>query len=281
MINNLSPPCRARDLRRRAREALGGHWLIAVALTLLAALLGAEAYDKIPVAFHFKINLPSSDFFFKHEQAISDALQPLADHVVPLIQRLNAFMNDLTASSPLLPVFLWIAQLFAVCGLIHFLIGGCVRLGLVRFQLALLDGEQPSAGLLFSGFQRLFFKAILIRILRGLFIFLWSLLLVIPGIVAAYRYAMADYALAENPNMSALDALRESKRMMKDNKWRLFCLRLSFIGWHLLSSLTCGIGYLWLNPYIGQADTAFYHQVSGRAAVREAVGALDDVMADL
>ena len=100
---------------------------------------------------------------------------------------------------------------------------------------------------------------------------------IIPGLIAAYRYAMADYALCENSEMGVRDALRESSRMMKGNKWKLFCLELSFIGWRILSIFTFGVGQLFLAPYVGQAVAAFYHHVSGRAAVREMVEELAEI----
>ena len=74
---------------------------------------------------------------------------------------------------------------------------------------------------------------------------------------------MTNYILAENPEMSASEAINLSKQMMDGNKWRLFCLRLSFIGWDILCGLTLGIGYLWLNPYKQTAEAVFYREVSG------------------
>ncbi len=100
------------------------------------------------------------------------------------------------------------------------------------------------------------------RLLRGLYIFLWSLLFIIPGIVAGYSYAMADYILAEKPNMTASEAVELSKSMMYGNRFRLFCLQLSFIGWDILATLAFGIGHLWLTPYKQASYAAFYREVS-------------------
>ncbi len=104
--------------------------------------------------------------------------------------------------------------------------------------------------------------------------------LVLP-VIARYRYAMSDYVMAENPDMTVGDALRESTRMMKGNKWRLFCLQLSFIGWALLGILSLGIGFIWISPYMYQAEAAFYHEVSGREAIHEAVADMKELMAEL
>jgi uncharacterized membrane protein len=100
-------------------------------------------------------------------------------------------------------------------------------------------------------------------------------------LIARYRYAMADYIMAENPDMTPQDALRESTRMMKGNKWRLFCLQLSFIGWIFVGILSCAIGFIWIDPYIYQAEAAFYHEISGREAIHEAVIDMKELMAEL
>ena len=101
------------------------------------------------------------------------------------------------------------------------------------------------------------------RVLRGICVLLWFLVFIIPGIMASFSYAMTEYILAENPELSASEAITLSKQMMDGNKWRLFCLDLSFIGWDILCGFTLGIGYLWLTPYKQTARAAFYREVSG------------------
>ncbi len=95
------------------------------------------------------------------------------------------------------------------------------------------------------------------------YVLLWSLLLIIPGIIATYSYAMTEFILAEHPDLTASEAIAQSKEMMSGNRWRLFCLHFSFIGWDILSSLTLGIGNLWLRPYKQAANAAFYREISG------------------
>ena len=98
-------------------------------------------------------------------------------------------------------------------------------------------------------------------LLEGLYIFLWTLLLIVPGIIASYRYAMAPFILAENPDMTPSEAIDASKEMMDGHKWELFCLDFSFFGWLLLNVLTLGLGSLVLNPYMNAARAAFYREV--------------------
>ena len=104
-------------------------------------------------------------------------------------------------------------------------------------------------------------------------IFLWTLLFIVPGIVAAFRYAMAPYVLAEHPELTASEAIEKSKQMMAGNKGRLFCLQLSFIGWFLLACLTWGVGFFFLAPYTKAAETGFYLDLTGRSPLPQATDA--------
>lgn len=95
-----------------------------------------------------------------------------------------------------------------------------------------------------------------------LYIVLWSLLFVIPGIIKAFSYAMTPYILVEHPEMSINQAIDESRRLMKGHKFDYFYLELSFIGWAILSSVfTLGIGFIWLIPYISTSAAAFYNDL--------------------
>jgi len=99
------------------------------------------------------------------------------------------------------------------------------------------------------------------QLLRGIFVLLWSLLLIIPGIIAGLSYAMAPYILYENPDMSGSEAIKASKELMDGNKWHFFCLNLSFLGWDILCILTLGIGCLWITPYRQATYAAFYRGI--------------------
>ena len=103
-------------------------------------------------------------------------------------------------------------------------------------------------------------------------VFLWTLLLVIPGIIKSFAYAMAPLIMTEHPEMSASDAISLSNEMMKGHKFDLFYLYLSFIGWFLLCLLTAGIGFLWLAPYVDTSLAAFYEDVKSDYAMN---GGLD------
>lgn len=112
----------------------------------------------------------------------------------------------------------------------------------------------------FEGFKK-FGTSFLAYLLMGIFTFLWSLLLIVPGIIAGLSYAMTPYIINDNPGISATDAIRLSKEMMKGFKWKLFLLQLSFIGWGILSLFTCFVGLLWLIPYVMLSEANFYENL--------------------
>ena len=101
--------------------------------------------------------------------------------------------------------------------------------------------------------------------LKNLYIFLWSLLLVIPGIIKAYSYRMVPYIVTDNPQMDANDAITLSRNMMNGSKWKAFVLDLSFIGWYILGLLACGIGVIFVNPYKFSTDAQLYLVVRDKA----------------
>lgn len=156
----------------------------------------------------------------------------------------------------------------ASTGIIIFIIGGPLALGSVIVSTKVVRGEQVKFEDYFKGFDN-FGSALILYILNNLLIFLWSLLFIVPGIIKSYSYAMSFYILRDNPTMSANDARKRSMEMMKGNKWRLFCLHFSFIGWNLLSVLTFGILSLWVEPYYRTAQAEFYQSLLDGEKERE------------
>ena len=157
----------------------------------------------------------------------------------------------------------WLLLAFSILlGLLLFVIRSVVKVGYAQFNLDLVDGQDARIETLSSYFPH-FSTAVAASFLTGLYTLLWSLLLVIPGIMAGYSYAMTSYILAENPGISAGEAIRRSKKMMRGNRWRLFCLQFSFIGWQILCALIPkGIGQVVLSPYTEAANAAFYRDLT-------------------
>jgi uncharacterized membrane protein len=131
------------------------------------------------------------------------------------------------------------------------------------FSLEMARNREIKAGDVFKGFN-LFGKALWLAIITGFFVSVWSLLLIVPGIIKAYSYSMAPYILADNPDMTAREALRESKRITQGYKGELFVLDLSFIGWRLLAIPTLGLISIWLSPYTSVSWANYYLELSGR-----------------
>lgn len=182
------------DYRSMARRALKNYWWLAVGVTLLASLLGGTSSSFTP---SFSLTVNGDDLTQYYPEALRHALR----------------------------VFLPVS---GIISLAQFVIGGSVSIGHNRFCLKLVDGEQARFEDLFSGFD-IFGNAFVLNLLITLKVLAWSLLFVIPGIVAAYRYSMATY--------------------------------ISFIGWALLAVLTAGIGNLWLVPYMTVSRAAFYRSL--------------------
>ncbi|PLR75613.1 hypothetical protein CU633_20170 [Bacillus sp. V3-13] len=112
-------------------------------------------------------------------------------------------------------------------------------------------------------------KIIGASILVFIFILLWSLLLIIPGIIKAIAYSQTFFLLKDHPEYTVLEAITESRRRMKGYKWKYFLMNLSFIGWGILAVLSLGIGFLWLSPYISAANATFYNELIGSTLVNE------------
>ena len=106
--------------------------------------------------------------------------------------------------------------------------------------------------------------------LRDLYLWLWSLLFVIPGIIKSYSYFMVPYIAADNPELPSSRVFEISKQTMKGEKWNLFVLQLSFILWHMGCLITCGLGYLFLTPYL-EATYAELYACLKTKAMREGI----------
>lgn len=155
------------------------------------------------------------------------------------------------------------ASAYAINALL-ILVMSVVSAGFVLFLLNTIRGRSPSYGNLLDGFG-FFFKIILINALAALFIWLWSLLLIVPGVIAYYRYSQAIYILLDDPTKSPLRCLRESKELMRGHKGDLFVLDLSFLGWYLLRIVPM-LGFasrIWSVPYIATTKALFYERLRG------------------
>ena len=224
----------AKTIRARARANLAGTWGISIAIAVVAALLGGLLTG---VSF-----FPEMKYDFPLER-----FPALAQYVESWNRGLEIGTMKLNFRS-------------GIFGFAAFLIGGVLQLGYAEILLKQHDGKQIQFGDLFSKFDS-FGTGFAQHFLRGLYAVLWSLLFIIPGIIKGYAYAMTPFILAENPNLTASQAIRQSEDLMDGYKWDLFVLDLTFIGWDLLAVMTLNLGNIALNPYKNAAYAAFYRQL--------------------
>lgn len=153
--------------------------------------------------------------------------------------------------------------------LMYVAVYGLVSPVVIGYYMVYLDttyGDEPKVATLFRPFKECWLHSVLVQILVYIFVCLWTLLLVIPGLIKSFSYSQVYFILAENPDMTALEAITESRRIMDGHKMELFVLNLSFIPWHLLGMVTLGLGYIYVTPYITLTMTNFYHNIKRQSA---------------
>ncbi len=150
---------------------------------------------------------------------------------------------------------------FTFIGMIILL--GPVSIGVASYTLHLIRQTEQKNKIepLLDGFRGNVGTNILVGVLDVLFVVLWSLLFIIPGIVKAISYSQSFYIALEHPEYDANTCITESRKMMNGRKWRYFCLQLSFIGWIIVGFLCFGIGMLWVSAYMQAANAAFYEDI--------------------
>ena len=224
----------ASQLRLKARESLKGNYWPAVGVAFVAAIFGALMIN----GGSYSLNIE---------------------------ERAAELLGDLPR---IIKTYLLIAAGGAgALSLVNLILGGVVQLGYAQYLLKQQDREINSIKDLFSQFDR-FGQGFLQLFLRNLYAFLWGLLFLIPGIVKSFAYAMTPFLMAENPELTAKEAIKLSQERMMGHKGELFWLSLTFFGWSLLATLTGGIGYIFLNPYTNAAYAVFYRdKISPKTAV--------------
>lgn len=229
----------AYEFRLAARNALRGHWAAAVIAGVIVSVLCGNR--QVP---EFRLNFTDGSV----SAEVSAAGQTL-------------FSTD-SGFSALLTGAVVVTLLAAlVVSVLYFLVGSAVSVGYARFNLDLTDGVKPDLRTLFPEME-IWKTAVLMRLAETVIIFFLGLLLVIPGIIAAYTYAMDYYILAEHPDLTAWETMQWSRSLMQGNRLRLFFLDLSFIGWYLLSFVTFGLSSYAVSPYVEAAHAAFYREIS-------------------
>jgi len=173
------------------------------------------------------------------------------------------FQNNYGTLIGIIVVFVLINGMLGVSGVAPVFVTIPMTVGLsLHFMLVYKGGKPAFATMFNAAFTGNYFRRLGGMLWEGLFLWLWSLLLFIPGIIKAFSYAATSYILAYYPDVKAKDALKLSMRVMRGHKGELFVFMLSYIGWYLLSALTCGIlALLYVGPYYCVAYAGFIIEV--------------------
>ncbi len=242
-----------RELKERAKEALQRNYWKIVLVSAMLFLLGCEAGGYNFSASLFKTESGSE------ENRTERAAEP--EKTVVSVNKdfeINLFEGVLFATASIVIFMVVFCILFAVILLADLFLINPFDVGGKRFLCMSLEGKAQVKEIAY-GFDNSYKNVVKVMFFRDLYIILWTLLLVIPGIVKMYQYLMVPYLLAEHPDMEYHAALRMSRDMMEGNKWRAFVLGLSFILWDFLGTLTLGVlEILYVNPYRNLTFAALY-----------------------
>jgi uncharacterized membrane protein len=218
---------RASLLRQRAKMSLTGNYWNAVLVAFVAAIMGG-----LLPAYGPYIEIDAESF--------SKIWRGFSSYAVVLLSA--------------------VGSIGSVLSIVNLVLGGVVQIGYAKYLLKQYNGHSGEVKDLFSCFDY-FAQGFLQKLLRILYIILWSFLFIVPGIIKALSYSMTPFIMAENPEMKAKNAIQASETLMHGHKADLFYFLLSYIGWYFFAVLTCGIGVFFLNPYIHAGYTAFYRSI--------------------
>ena len=234
-----------RELKERAKAAFkANYWRCVLVAFILALLIGGGAGSSVR-------KNETADLTTEQQKAM--ALLAEDDNLGRLVEG----MEKLSAL-PSSKIKISLGGLGLVGFLLSILVFNPLIVGCYRFflQNSRGDGDLKHLG---AGFQDDWGNVILVMFLKNLFLGLWTLLFIVPGIIKAYSYRMVPYILKEHPELSGTKAITLSRQMMNGHKWNAFVLDLSFIGWIILSALTLGILHLfYVGPYIQATDAELY-----------------------
>ncbi len=250
------------DLKQRAKKNLRGYYWAAVAVCLIFLVLqyalgtngGSSASSSNSGTEETTINIGDNDMSFDVQEY---ALPQIRDYVESFVYSetgAGMFTSVVTSAVLFYGILLAIVRM---C--LNYFIVNPIQVGMASFFYRNRT-EKTSVGELAFAFNRNdFLPVVKTMFLRGFYVFLWTLLLVIPGIIKTYEYRMVDYILAEHPDMPTREVLNLSRQMMMGHKWNTFVLDMSFFGWALLGALTWGVlNVLWTNPYMRATEAELY-----------------------
>ena len=238
-----------RELKERAKAAFkANYWRCVLVAFILALLIGGSAGSGVR----------------KNETADLTTEQQKAMAILAEDENLGRLVEGMEKLSalPSSKIKISLGGLGLVGFLLSILVFNPLIVGCYRFFLQNSRGP-AELNELGAGFRGDWGNVVLVMFLKNLFLILWGLLFIIPGIIKAYSYRMVPYILKEHPELSGTQAITLSRKMMNGHKWDAFVLDLSFLGWILLSVLTVGIlTIFYVGPYINATDAELYEAIS-------------------
>ncbi len=269
-----------REVKKKGKAAFfAGYWkfvLVAIIITFIGGAAGASSGSAGSQIGSFGNAFGRGSSLEDEEYAVSDedmdALEEAIENIKPEINingndiNLGDKQTQAVIGTAVAGIVIAAVIIFTIVGLIagavsiaiDIFLYNPIEYGCLKFTKK-SQGENTALSTIFNGFKDGYKNIVKVMFFRDLYIFLWSLLFVIPGIVKAYQYRMVPYLLSENPEMTKDEALKASSAMMDGQKWRTFVLDLSFIGWHILSLFTFGmLSIFFVNPYQVSTNAALY-----------------------
>lgn len=249
-----------KELKERAKEALKRNYWKIVLVSLIGMLIGGGLGSSGISGGGSDIRDMASDNVEEHftEHENDDVDWEGAEAVQDDIQ-MDIRPQDIVAVAFTVIVVLIVA---AIGIALDVLLLNPVQVGINRFMVKSLDDTARIAEVGYT-FDHNYKNGVKVMFFKDLYVVLWSLLFIVPGIYKAYQYRMVPYILGENPDMTYQEVLQRSKDMMDGQKWDAFVLDLSFILWHMLGGITCGLAEIfYVAPYVNLTDAALYSRLS-------------------
>lgn len=227
------------ELKEKGKTAFKGNYWKCVLVSLILAIIAAGS--------------AGGSSSSSSQQALQNSGQPMTDEQI-------AIMGAILVAALVFLIIWTIIKIFLL---------NPVEVGCHNFFKNNLTDNSVNLSEIKAAFGPNYKRSVGTIFLRDLFILLWMLLLIFPAIIKSYSYAMVPYILIDEPELSATEVITRSREMMNGNKWRAFVLDLSFIGWILLTLITCGIvGIFWTNPYMYSTRAALYQQLKNGSSAQ-------------
>ena len=254
-----------KELKQRAKEALQRNYWKIMLVAAFAAILGGGLSSSGSSASSRVSGVMAADMTIDEEKNENVAAVVTEDGIVFPLENAREELGDTTVTVYMV-MFAVIAivivlVILAIAFAFSMLLYNPFHVGVQRFMLKSVDDKAEVKEVLYA-FDHSYKNVVRTMFHKDIRVLLWTLLFVIPGIYKSYQYRMVSYILAEHPDTDYRQALQMSKDMMNGEKWHAFVLDLSFILWHMLGAITCGIVELfYVNPYIWLTDAALYRKL--------------------